>query len=552
MACLCDRFGAGRSTRTRERGRVGWVAALIVSAGIAHGQSPRSPVLHRTLTATVPQRQATFGYTLVMGKIGGLLDPRDDVIACAINEDRPLLTPGGVDRGVAYPFIDESLAPHPIHPDLEPSVQQTLLQLGRLRPALGDVRGGQRNLLFLGTWQRSDVFASCEPPVAVNAMGAVEIYDVPSAGTALVHTLLPPPDAGDCAPIGVQHFGLSIAIANVDADAYRDLIVGAPGSDDAVGRVYVFFGHSAFDQAPDASWVALHPPVGGGTGTGFGTDVGGADLDGDGLSELIVGRPERSTGPGRTYLISGAWIAGLTRGQLHAMGGAPTSASQVLVNPLDPDQDAYGFRVYAPGDVGSHPLASVTQLDELPDVAVHGEGTRVASLNDAGALFVYFNNDDGVLGAPFVNDTPGTRLFFASPDVQDRGRFGRGAARIRWARSDGTLADHLLVGEPNATVDAVSPADPNVTTSFVDAGRIWMFALPLTTTSVSALAQPISEPEVADGNVFGADIVVGDYLNDAAYPGQQFVASGRYTRAGVPALQGAGKVYSFRPAPVGP
>lgn len=551
MTLFVNRSGVRRRLK---RGLSALVMLVLFRGDQVAAQAPRTPQLDKTLNAVVPQRGANFGYTMVMGKVGGANDLRDDVVACAINEDYPTLgAANGIDIGVSSPFVDELLSLHASYQTLLPSVQQSNLQLGRLRPAIGDVRGGQPNRVFLGAWQREQRYFSCDPPVSIPGLGSVEIYDLQSTSSALIKTLLPPADPGTCAPLMVRGFGIAMVIADVDGDGYKDLCVGALNSDTGIGRVYVFFGHPAFDQVPDLSWVAIKGPVGGGEGTSFGNDVGADDLDGDGRAELIVGRPERSVGPGRVYLISGDWIATQTRNAVHDLPAAPSSAFQVLVNPLDPDQDAFGFRVYALGDVGSHPLAAQTQLDGLADVAIHGEGTRVGGVNNAGALFVYFNNGDGVLGAPFVNDTPGTRLFFTAPaPPQDGARFGRGAARIRWPIADGTLSDYILVSEPDADVLAALPSQPDVTATFTDAGRIWMFALPLTTTSTPALPLPITEPEIASGNVFGGEIVVGDYLNNPLFPGQQFLASGRSTGAGNPVQVGAGKVYSFRPTPPGP
>lgn len=108
------------------------------------------------------------------------------------------------------------------------------------------------------------------------------------------------PDAG---------FGASVAGAgDVDGDGYLDVIVGAPGSDATAhdaGRAYVFRG-GLYDLSayPD---LTLDPPTAQ-AGAGFGASVAGADLDADGFSDLVIGAPTSDgvrTGEGRVVVFRG-------------------------------------------------------------------------------------------------------------------------------------------------------------------------------------------------------------------------------------------------------
>jgi hypothetical protein len=110
---------------------------------------------------------------------------------------------------------------------------------------------------------------------------------------------------------------------DVNGDGIDDLIVGARradyGNDDRVGQSYVLFGrHSPF--AAVFSLTALLPAFGGDGSEGFvlngrdhtdsGSAVAGAgDVNGDGISDVIVGAPIASTprhsSAGQTYVVFG-------------------------------------------------------------------------------------------------------------------------------------------------------------------------------------------------------------------------------------------------------
>ncbi|MBI5517871.1 MAG: VCBS repeat-containing protein [Deltaproteobacteria bacterium] len=89
---------------------------------------------------------------------------------------------------------------------------------------------------------------------------------------------------------------------DLDGDGLGELVVGAYRANSVAGAVYVYRGRR------DLATLTLDRTLGGAEGTGsyFGERVAGAgDLDGDGFPELAVGAPNTGRGLGRVYLFRG-------------------------------------------------------------------------------------------------------------------------------------------------------------------------------------------------------------------------------------------------------
>lgn len=80
---------------------------------------------------------------------------------------------------------------------------------------------------------------------------------------------------------------------DVNGDGYPDIISGAPT---VYGKVFVFFGGPGADATPD---VTLDGNVYAGF---FGTSVYALDVNGDGISDVVVGAPGIPGVPGRVYV----------------------------------------------------------------------------------------------------------------------------------------------------------------------------------------------------------------------------------------------------------
>ena len=205
---------------------------------------------------------------------------------------------------------------------------------------------------------------------AYNA-GKVHVYFGGPAFDATPDLVLQISSAGD-------HFGRAVAgVGDVSGDGHDDLLVGAELGD----RVYVYFGGPGLDAAPDrvSPWlqrtVYAAAPAGdvngdghadfvvggyeevlafwGGPnadaipdvrintdqlGSGFGAAVAGADVNGDGYSDILVGAPQRDGGSGRAYIFFGGQSVD-TIADLVFPGSAGEQMGRAVAAGIDVDSD---------------------------------------------------------------------------------------------------------------------------------------------------------------------------------------------------------------------
>lgn len=175
---------------------------------------------------------------------------------------------------------------------------------------------------------------------------------------------------------GAPDDALGYALADagdVDGDGLSDIIVGAPGFS-GPGKAYLYSG---------ADGSQLHVFVGTGEAGSFGSAVAGAgDLDGDGRADILVGAETDPTG-------------GMNAGRVAAFSGADHAA-------LWAREGAVGAFLGS----GAAPLGDVDD-DGVPDVVV---GARGAGAAGKGAVYVLSGVDGGDLHPPHEAGPTGGNL----------------------------------------------------------------------------------------------------------------------------------------------
>jgi hypothetical protein len=269
-------------------------------------------------------------------------------------------------------------------------------------------------------------------------------------------------------------FGSSVAsVGDFDGDGVTDLAVGAMWDDDVYGAVYLLA------LRPDGTArvvqkISHDEGTPEGLDTGFGNLFGSSvtalgDLDGDGVSELLVGAQQDDdavTDRGAVYVLF-LRADGTVRGtrKLDAAGGLVPGlaldnddrfgSGLAFLGDLDGDGLPEAL-VGAPGDDDGHNNAGAAYV-----LSLRPDGSAAASqkisdfaggLPTSGAL-VFGNGADFGSSLARVGDLDGDGLPELAVGAPDE-TFARGLVYLLFLDADGRLRTHRALGEGHGTPDA--------------------------------------------------------------------------------------------------
>jgi hypothetical protein len=217
-----------------------------------------------------------------------------------------------------------------------------------------------------------------------------------------------------------SRFGSSLdSSGDLNGDGFSDLVVGAKlmsGLESNEGFTYIYFGsESGVPEIPGA--VLVNPEHCGGGQFGLGLSSGG-DLNGDGLSDLVIGAPFQDgdvDDEGKVYV-----YYGFTE-------GISEEPSLVLENP-SASAGRFGTAVSSDGDFDSDGYADLVVGADRQEGAAAGEG----------AVMVYRGSISGL-----VTSEP---VYMENPENDKAGSFGSSVRFIGDVNEDGF--DDVAAGAP--------------------------------------------------------------------------------------------------------
>jgi len=211
-----------------------------------------------------------------------------------------------------------------------------------------------------------------------------------------------------------NHFGRAISSGDINNDGFDDVLVGAYGYNDYMGRVYIYYGGNSIDDKVDIIISGEE------TDSMFGISVSsGCDINNDNYDDVIVGASNYNNNTGRAYIYYGANtidnIADIIitgEGVYNEFGRSVSMAGDINNDGYnDIIVGAYGYD-HCTGRAYIYYGAST--IDNIIDIIITGEGKNNNfgySISTAGDV----NNDgydDVIIGAKRYNNYTGRAYIY--------------------------------------------------------------------------------------------------------------------------------------------
>lgn len=406
------------------------------------------------------QTDALFGFSQAVGDFNG--DGIDDLVVGAPNNDN-----SGEDRGAAFIFLG------PFDNDLDTGdangsyIGEEEYDRAGFALASGDLNGDGYDDIVVGAPGNDD-----------NLPNSGQVYVIFGRSTFTTQNSLSEANGSFIGKDNSDRTGMSLACGDVNGDGYDDVIIGTPredGDDGAnSGAVYIVHGKSGNWNMEKTLYNADASYVGTALGQQVGVNITCGDVNGDGMSDILIGAPYHTRSEveeGMVYVAFGrtsSWKLNTRVNTLNAsfLGGtAGAHLGWSLSAGFDADGDELGdILIGAPGLDGAYMFKGRQGWGRRiephrADIAVEGDDGSLTGWSVAMDIYDRDLTRGLIVGSPGNDTINGSFAFlpWASEGNISNGTVHEEAteALYGWSVASGDMDDDGLmdavVSAPNAT-----------------------------------------------------------------------------------------------------